>query len=144
MPTKITRFLHDSLPTGEQVLGTGFALADVHVHDANEYLPLFKSAATNFRGIVAGIHIRVTGDAAASKVTIRVCADAAGDFTLVPDTQADLVAGLTTAADKCAAFRVDIPLFQILGGPGNGSLYLFAHVDAGTPVMAQSCITWME
>jgi hypothetical protein len=31
-----------------------------------------------------------------------------------------------------------------LGGPGNGELYLFAKVDAGTPSFAQSCVTWQE
>jgi hypothetical protein len=146
MPTRITNFLHDSLQTGLQVLGTSFNTADVHVHDLTATLPDFQRTGRNFYGIVEGIHVRLTSAGSPTKVTIRVCADADGDYTLVPDTEATLVAGVTTATSKCAAFSVGIPIFQILGGPGNGSLYLFAKVDDGTgnPVLAQTCITWRE
>ena len=148
MPTRITHFLHDSIQTGSQSLGTAFDTADVHVHDMTEYLPAMQKSAANFRGIVAGIHVRLTnpGAPSATKVTIRVCADADGDYTLVPDTEATLVAGVTTTTAQCAAFKVDIPIFQVLAGPGNGNLYLFAKVDnaATVPVFAQSCITWTE
>ena len=146
MPTRITHFLHDSLQTGAQVLGTSFDTADVHVHDLNAALAPLMAAKRNFRGIVNGIHVRLTSAGSPTKVTIRVCADADGDYTLVPDTEATLVAGITTATSKCAGFKVDLPLHQILGGPGNGNLYLFAKVDDGTgnAVFAQSCITWGE
>ena len=146
MPTRITNFLHDSLQTGAQVLGTSFNTSDVHVHDLTATLPDFQRTGRNFYGIVEGIHVRLTSAGSPTKVTIRVCADADGDYTLVPDTEATLVAGVTTATAKCAAFSVGIPIFQILGGPGNGSLYLFAKVDDGTgnPVLAQTCITWRE
>ena len=64
----------------------------------------------------------------------------------VPDTEATLVPGVTTTTSQCAAFKVDLPLFQILAAPGNGNLYLFAKVDDATvvPTFAQSCITWQE
>jgi hypothetical protein len=144
MPTRITNFIHDSLQTGTQTLGTAFNTSDVHVHDMTEYLAAFQQNA-NFRGIVEGIHIRLTSAGSPTTVTVRVCADPEGDYTLVPDTTATLVAGVTTATVKCAAFSVGIPIFQILGN-ANGNLYLFAHVDdaTGNPVMAQTCITWRE
>ena len=148
MPTRITHFLHDSIQTGSQALGTAFSTADVHVHDMTEYLPAMQRNAANFRGIVAGLHVRLTnpGAPSATTITIRVCADADGDYTLVPDTTATLVAGVTTTTTQCAAFKVNLPLFQVLAGPGNGNLYLFAHVDDASvvPVFAQSCITWQE
>lgn len=145
MPTRITNFIHDSLQTGAQVLGTAFDVADVHVHDMTTGLPAYQQNA-NFAGIVAGIHIRLTSATSATKVYVRICADAQGDYSLVPDTEADLVAGVTTATAKCAAYKVDLPIFQILAGPGNGNLYLFARVDdaSSNPVMAQTCITWRE
>jgi hypothetical protein len=145
MPTRITNFIHDSIQTGAQVLGTAFDVADVHVHDLTVGLPAFQRN-SNFSGIVEGIHIKLTSATSATKVFVRITCDPQGDVTLVPDTEASLVAGVTTASDKCAAYRVDLPLFQILGGPGNGSLYLFARVDDATssPVMAQTCITWRE
>lgn len=146
MPTRITHFLHDSVvaPAVPPVLGTAFATADVHAHDlqAREVAPVRSNR--NFQGIVAGIHVRVTNIVTATKVTIRLCADPDGDFTLVPDTEATLALGVTTANSGCVAYEVGIPLFQILGGPGNGTLYLFAKVDAGTADFAASCITWQE
>lgn len=147
MPTRITHFLHDSVvaPDVPPVLSTAFATADVHAHDlqAREVAPVRSNR--NFQGIVTGIHIRLTNLAGgAAKVTIRLCADPNGDFTLVPDTEATLALGVTTATSGCVAYEVGIPLFQILGGPGNGNLYLFAKVDAGSADFAASCITWQE
>ena len=145
MPARMRHFLHDSVqaPAPAPVLGTAFATADVHVHNLTDGAVPFL-AERNFQGIVNGIHVRLTNIGAATTVTIRVCADPDGDFALVPDTEADIVPGITTATSACAAFKVDLPLFQILAGPGNGNLYLFAKVDAGTPNFAQSCVTWRE
>jgi len=147
MPARMRHFLHDSVqaPDPAPVLGTAFDPADVHVHDLTAGAVPFL-AERNFQGIVNGIHVRLGSAASATKLTIRVCADADGDYTLIPDTVATLVAGVTTATTKCAAFKVDLPLFQILAGPGNGNLYLFAQVDDATsnPTFAQSCVTWRE
>ncbi len=145
MPPRIRHFLHDSVQTGTQQLGTTFNASDVHVHDMLADFPdSWKDR--NYQGIVEGIHVQLTSAASPTKITIRICADADGDLTLVPDTEAELVAGVTTAATKCAAFSVQLPLFQTLSAPGNGKLYLFAKVDSGTgnPVFAQSFITWRE
>lgn len=146
MPAHIIHFLHNSLvaPAVPPVLGTAFDVADVHAHDLQARAVNPVRLNRNFKGIVNGIHVQLTNIGAATKLTIRLCADPQGDFTLVPDTEADIVVGVTTATSACAAFAVNLPLFQILGGPGNGELYLFAKVDAGTPNFAQSCITWQE
>lgn len=144
MPTRITHFLHDSTVTGSQTLGVAFDAADVHVHDLQSFLPAFQKDARNYRGIVEGIHVRLNSAGTPTKVTVRLCSDAAGDIVLVPDTEATLVGGITTSATKSAAYSVKLPLFQRLSSPGNGSLYLFAKVDSGTAVFAESSITWME
>lgn len=141
----VTHFIHDSIvaPGSPPTLGTAFDVADVHAHDLQAKLPEFMSA-RNFRGIVAGIHIRLTSIATATKLTMRLCADPEGDYTLVPDTEATIAPGITTTTSGCVAFSVELPLFQILGGPGNGTLYLFAKLDGGSANFAQSCITWKE
>jgi hypothetical protein len=148
MPTRITHFLHDSLVTGSQSLGTSFGTGAVHAHDLQANLPDFQREKRNYRGLVEGLHLKLTspGAPSATKVTVRICADAAGDEVLVPDTEATLVAGVTTATVQAAAFAVRLPLFQALAGPGNGTLYVFAKVDnAGTvPVFTQSTVTWTE
>jgi len=148
MPTRITNFLHSSTVTGAQALGTALNTDDVHVHNLQAGLPDFQREGRNYRGIVEGIHVKLTspGAPSATKVTVRICADANGDEVLVPDTEADLVAGVSTSTVQSAAFSVGLPLFQLLAGPGNGNLYLFAKVDnAGTvPVFTQSVISWRE
>lgn len=146
MPTRILHFIHDSVvtPGTPPVLGTSFNTADVHVHDLQAQLVEFQKNNRNFQGIVEGLHVQLTNIGAATKVTIRICADPEGDLVLVPDTEATLSTGITTPTSGCVAFQIGIPLFQILGGPGNGNLYVFAKVDAGTPTFARSCLTWME
>lgn len=146
MPTRILHFIHDSVvaPGTPPVLGAAFNTADVHVHNLQADLVEFQRNNRNFQGIVEGLHVRVTNLGAATKITVRICADPEGDLILVPDTEATLAVGITTATAACAAFKIQLPLFQILGGPGNGNLYVFAKVDAGTPNFAQSCLTWME
>jgi hypothetical protein len=146
MPTRITNFIHDSIVQASPApaLGTSFSTADVHVHDMTAYLPAFQKDGANFRGIVEGIHLRLTNVVSATKVTVRICADANGDFSLVPDVECPLAAGITTANSACAAVSVGIPLFQIFTPPGNGDLYLFAKVDAGSADFSASCITWRE
>ena len=64
----------------------------------------------------------------------------------MPDTEADLVAGVTTNTVKCVTYKVDLPLWQDLAGPGNGTLYLFAKVDnaTGSPKLTATDIYWQE
>lgn len=145
MATKITHFLHHSEVTGTQTLQTGFNVGVVHAHNLQAHLPPSMQA-TNYRGIVNGITVRITGSTSPTKVSIKVCADAAGDEALVPDTEADLVAGVTTNTVKCATYKVDLPLWQDLAGPGNGTLYLFAKVDnaTGSPKLTATDIYWQE
>ncbi len=122
MPTRITNFLHDSIQTGAQVLGTAFDVNDVHVHDMTEGLPDFQRTGRNFYGIVEGIHIRLTSATSPTKVTIRLCADASGDLGRIPDTEADLVAGITTDSSKCAASPVRLPTSQLPTRPAHRPL----------------------
>jgi len=146
MPTRITHFLHHNPVVGTQAVTTALNTSAVHAHDLQANLPRFQKEGRNFRGIVNGIQVVLESAASATKVTIRLCEDAAGDIVLVPDTEADLVAGITTASIKCAMFKVDMPLWQDLAGPGNGTLYLFAKVDNDTssPVFLGSEIFWQE
>jgi len=139
-----TTIFHDVVQTGTETLGTAFNTTDVLVFDMNSVLP-YKPSKGNFKGFVEGIHIRVTSIAGgATKLTMRVCLDSSGDMTVIPDTEATLVTGVTTATSGCVGYSVRLPIFQILNAPGNGNLYLFAKVDAGSAVFSQACITWSE
>jgi hypothetical protein len=121
MATRITHFLHSNTVTGAQVLGTAFSAADVHIHDLSSGQAPIITNSRNWYGILEGIFIKLTSAGSPTTVTIRVCADAAGDEVLIPDTTATLVAGLTTSTVKSAAFSV-----------------------TGNPVMAQTTLSWSE
>jgi hypothetical protein len=146
MATRITHFYHDSqqLPDPAPVLGTSFDIADVHVHDlAPGQRPVVINS-RNWYGKLESLYIRLTSIGAATKVTIRITADANGDVVLIPDTEADLVTGITTATTGSAMFSVDLPCFLLESFPGNGTLYVFAKVDAGTPTWSESVLAWSE
>ena len=144
MPTRITNFIHDSqqAPGSPPTLGTSFDAADVHTHDLTGDLPAFKGAGL-YHGMVDAIFVKLRAASTPTKVTIRLCLDANGDEVVVPDTEADLVAGITTAATKCAVFSVGIPIVQLFDATKR-NLFLFAKVDSGTATFAQSVITWRE
>lgn len=145
MPTRITHFLHHNDVTGAQGVTNAFQLACVHNHDLHQGVAPLIAAKKNFFGIVDSIQVVLTSLAGgASKVTIRVCEDPTGDIIIVPDTEATLATGLTTATTGCAVFKVQTIIRQDLGGPGNGNLYVFVKVDAGTATFAGSQIAWQE
>ncbi len=145
MPTRITHFLHNSPVTGTQAVGTGFALACVHAHDLHNGVAPLIAAKRNFFGIIDSVQIVLdTLAGGASKVTIRVTEDAAGDIIAIPDTEATLATGLSTATIGCAVFKSQTVVRQDLAGPGNGTLYLFVKVDAGSARFLGSEIFWKE
>ena len=145
MPTRITHFLHHSPVTGSEGVTDAFQLSCVHAHDLHNNVAPLIAAKKNFFGIVDSLQVVLTSIAGgATKVTIRLCEDAAGDIVIVPDTEADIVTGLTTNTTGNAVFKVGTIIRQDLGGPGNGTLYLFVKVDTGTATFAGSECFWQE
>ena len=146
MAQRITHFYHDSqqLPDPAPVLGTSFDVNDVHVHDlAPGQRPVVINS-RNWYGKLESLYIRLTSIGAATKVTIRITADANGDVILIPDTEATLATGITTATTGSAMFSIDLPCYQLENFPGNGTLYVFARVDADTPTWSESVLVWSE
>jgi len=145
LATRINHFIHRSevVPGSPPVLGTAFATADVHVHDLTAAQPRILAAASKWYGILGGLVVQLTNAAGSANVTIRICADAAGDIVIIPDTQADLVFGLTTASVGTATFKIDLPVEQPVA-KGDANFYVFAKVNAGTPNFASTILTWME
>ncbi len=143
MPSHIVRFKHDSTVAGAQVLTTGFGVTKSHAHDLNAYLPAPLQAGRRFSGIINGLFIQLNSAGSPTTVTVRICSDATGNLSLVPDTVAPLVAGITDATTKSAAFSINLPLFQTAVG---GIFYVFAKVDDGTgnPTLARTILTWQE
>jgi len=136
---KTGHFYHSSTVTSNvAAVGTTFDTAKFHLHELNAGL----NVGTVFKGYVEGLFIRVTSIAGgATKITARLCCDANGDFTFLPDTEATLATGLTTATTGVAVYEFKLPIRQFFG---TDDVYLFLKTDAGTVTLANSCITWSE
>lgn len=138
---RVGKFLHFSDVTGSQTVGTAFSTSVRHDHTLDW---AGATDGTRFFGVVNGVEVLLTSAGTPTKCTIRVTKDAAGDVVIVPDVEATLVGGVTTAATKSAVYRVDLPIRQDLSPAGNKTLYLFVKVDAGSAVFAGSQIVWQE
>lgn len=136
---KVGKFYHSSTVTSNvAAVGTTFDTTKFHLHELNAGL----NVGTVFKGYVEGLFIRVTNIAGgATKITARLCCDADGDYTFLPDTEATLATGLTTATTGVAVYEFKLPIRQFFG---TDDVYLFLKTDAGTVTLANSCITWSE
>jgi hypothetical protein len=150
---KVGTYFHDSLNvTPVASIGTTFDVTKFHLHDLIPDQTFPNSAPNRFPGVtrktlfnnrIEGLHVRVTSIAGgAAKLTCRITADAAGDFTLMPDVEAAIALGITTATSGCVAYDIGIPFFGIVNA--DSKFYLWVKTDAGTVTLAQSCITWSE
>ena len=141
MPAKIASFFHDSLVVGSAVaLGTTYNTSDVHAHNLLSGAVPFKVNGP-YSGRVTGLHIHLHNVVTATNIDLKICVDAAGDTSLVPNTRCPLDAGITTANQASAALKIDLPLFHVVSG---GTFYVFAKLDAGTATWVQSLLTWTE
>jgi hypothetical protein len=150
---KIGHYFHDSLNvTPVASVGTTFDVTKFQLHDLIPDQTFPNSSPSRFPGVtrktlfanrIEGLHVRVTSIAGgAAKLTCRITADAAGDFTLMPDTEATISTGITTTTSGCVAYAIGIPFFGIVNQ--DSKFYLWVKTDAGTVTLAQSCITWSE
>lgn len=149
---KIGHYFHDSLNvTPVAAVGTAFDVAKFHLHDLipNQTFPNSSpprlpgtTRKTLFANRIEGLHVRVTSISGTAKLTCRITADAAGDFVLMPDTEATISTGITTTTSGCVAYSIGIPFFGLINQ--DSKFYLWVKTDAGSVTLAQSCITWSE
>lgn len=145
MATRITHFYHyEDDGTARAAVGTTYDVAKGHSYDLLANRPQFQQN-VNWRGRLEGLAIKVSSIAlGATQLTMRLCADAAGDVILVPDTTATISTGITTATAGNVAYKIDVPVQLPVGGPGAGTIYLFIKTDAGTVTLDASQLSWSE
>lgn len=145
MPSRIVTFFHHSVVTGAKTLTAGFTASNHHAHDLrSEATP--GVAASRFRERVEGIHVRLSAVGSATKVTVKVTLDALGDDIVVPDTEATIATGVSTATKGAVAYSVKLPIYQSASGEV-GKLYVFLKADTvspAAPVVDQTTVTWTE
>jgi len=81
-----------------------------------------------FEGYLSMILIQVSSISAATKLTIRVCKDAAGNQCLITDTISDLYTGISDATRGSAIWALNCyaKTYEL------NDLYIFLKTDTGT------------
>ena len=143
MPSRIVSFFHPSVVEHSPVLsvGTGFGTGARATHDLREGATTWV-AVERFRERIEGITVRVSAVGSATKITLKVCLDPLGDDIVVPDVEATIATGVTTATKGAVAYSVKLPLYQSATGEV-GKLYLFLKADSACSV-DKTTITWTE
>ena len=90
-----------------------------------------------FRAMLGMLKVKLSSISAATKVTMKCTFDAGGDDVLLPDTEATISQGVTTANKGSAVYSVDIPVVFTAT-----SLYVMCKTDAGTVTIDHVELTW--
>jgi len=141
MPTRITNFLHVSQTTGTTALTNAFGTA--RAHDLAAFRPSFAQN-TFWVGILDTLNIHVHAIAGATKLTVRVTSDAAGNESIVPDTEATISTGIGTATTGSVAFSAGVGMANFNPTQTDALVYVWVKTDAGTANLKESTLTWRE
>ena len=96
-------------------------------------------------GILETINLHVHAIAGGcTKLTVRVTSDAAGNESVVPDTQATLATGVGTATTGSVAFSAGVGMTNLNPTQTDTSVYVWVKTDAGTANLKESTLTWRE
>lgn len=124
-----TLYAHDE--TDVATVGTSFNTAK------KSTLSVDTNYHQTFYGNFQGIYLKLKSISSATKLTMRICVDAAGDDIIIPDTEADIAVGITTANIGAAVFGVDLDVFT-----ESETYHVFYKVDAGTVTVDKCTLTY--
>ena len=142
--SKTGRYIHNSTHTGLSLNVTNaYAAAARHLIELNlDQNTLVGSNTTTGRGVglLGGLYVFVTTIAAgATQLTIRLSRDTNGDQPVIPDTQATISTGVTTAASGMCTYKIDIPYLHT-----DDNLYCWIRTNVGTCTVTRLELTWVE
>tara|TARA_R110002020_G_scaffold286182_2_gene501783 strand:+ start:3191 stop:3616 length:426 start_codon:yes stop_codon:yes gene_type:complete len=103
-------------------IGTSFAVAKA----ATAVLPTLVDSSV--RLIPDYLIVRFGSKGAGTKLTIAIATDAAGDSIVVPDTEATIAAGKTSAGVGACGYSIQLPFVA----SSATTFHLFFKVDAGS------------
>jgi hypothetical protein len=142
MPARMTTFLHVSQLTGTTALTTAFGTA--RAHNLGDNLPPF-AVKPYWVGILDTVNIHVHAIAGGcTKLTVRVTSDAAGNESILPDTQATIDIGIGTATTGSVAFSAGVGMTNTNPTQTDAIVYVWVKTDAGTCNLKESTLTWRE
>lgn len=142
MPSKITNFLHASQVTTTTAITTAYGTA--RPHNLTAGLPAFQQASKQWTSILETLNIHVHAIVNATKLTVRVTADAAGNESILPDTEASIALGIGAVTTGSVAFSAGVGLTNLNATQADSIVYVWLRTDAGTANVVQSTIVWRE
>ena len=96
-------------------------------------------------GILETVNLHVHSIAGgATKLTVRVTSDAAGNESILPDATATLATGLGTATTGSVAFSAGVGMTNLNPTQTDTTVYVWAKTDSGTCNLKESTLTWRE
>jgi hypothetical protein len=121
-------------------IGTSFDATKFQLHKLNTPHPT-RVADQPFVGHVSALYLHMTSISSATKVTARLALDSDGDISFMPDTEATIAIGVTTATEGCVVYKIDIDFDSPLN---SDNMWLMLKTDAGSVTLNQSCISWSD
>ena len=138
---RITNFIHLSQTSDTTALTTAFGTA--RVHNLADKAPM--QSAKWWVGILDSLNLHVHDLAGgAAKLTVRVTSDAAGNESILPDTEATIATGIGAATTGSVAFSAGVAMSNKNPTQGDCLVYVWAKTDAGTCNLKDSTISWRE
>ena len=143
MPSQITNSLHASQVTTTTAITNAYGTA--RAHNLTASFPTFQQSSPRWIGILETLGVNVQGIAGgATKLTVRVTSDAAGNESILPDTEATIATGIGTATTGSVAFSAGVGMTNLNPTQTDTIIYVWVRTDAGTANVVQSTIDWRE
>ena len=104
----------------------------------NSFSMSVPTTGANFKGWLHGLVVQVSAiSSSPTKLTFRICTDAAGDKILITDTDGDLFTGISEATEGSVSYRLNL-----LVGITGQDLYVFWKTDTGTCTIDSVMLSW--
>ena len=109
--------------TGQSSIASSFDVSKAMMIDMDMFPPHQP-----FEGYLSMIVVQVSSISAATKLTLRVCKDAAGNQSIITDTVSDIYTGITDATKGTAVFALN----AYSKTANVNDLYCFVKTNTGT------------
>ena len=132
---KAGRFIHPIIVTSSLAITNSYAAAN------RIEIPLgFWPDNSPFYGRLQSMIVQISAISGCASLDFKIASDTAGDYILVPATNATIDTGITTAALGAIAVKVDIDAALSTGD----TIYAFFKTNAGTATVTKTIFCWEE
>lgn len=133
--------LRVSQTTGTTAVNANYSNA--RTHDLSASRPPFV-VGPFWVGVLDTLNVHVHAIAGATKLTVRVTADAAGNEAILPDTEAAISVGIGAATTGSTAYSAGVAITNLNPTQGDSRIYVWVKTDAGTCNVKETTLSWRE